>query len=153
MKPLLAVLFGAVLSAGCAGVQAEALTATLLAAGARCGGTSPAPAARWIQDREALEGLSLDAVPAVDLERQRLLLLEMGQQRSGGYRLRLADPGVEVGDGTARLRVEWLMPEPGMMTAQVITSPCLLVALPRGGYRRVEVVDQAGRSRFSLPVP
>jgi len=157
----LAVLAAAGLAACQAGTgnpaddTAEIVT---LAAGTQCGHSEAAPAAVWLdtagelQDayrhmtRQTLGAKTLPG-PLPDFARYGVLQVFMGRQSTGGYQLRLLQPQIEhIGSG-ATVRVEWLSPPPGALTSQAITSPCLLLAVPRGTYRSITVTDQAGHIR------
>jgi hypothetical protein len=76
------------------------------------------------------------------------LLIAMGQRSSAGYGLTLADKVAVVRDGVLTVRVDWREPLPDRLRAQVMTSPCLLVAVPDAGFTRIEVVDQEERLRL-----
>ncbi len=80
----------------------------------------------------------------------RLLLISMGQQRSAGYSLALLSETTTVVDGQISIQVAWNSPPPGMMMAQVVTRPCLLLALTAQNYKGVQVVDQTGALKMSL---
>jgi hypothetical protein len=46
-------------------------------------------------------------------------------------------------DGELTVPVLWTVPADGLFVAQVITHPCIIVALPRRDIRSVTVVDQS----------
>ena len=81
-------------------------------------------------------------------EARQIVLVNMGEQRTAGYGVRLADEAAQVIDGRLRLPVSWVSPKPGMMQAQVITHPCLVVSVDTE-FQQVDVVDQDGRVRLS----
>ncbi|NOZ52397.1 MAG: protease complex subunit PrcB family protein [Gammaproteobacteria bacterium] len=88
--------------------------------------------------------------PLVDFSRYGVLLIAMGQQRTGGYGITLsAQPLVSQGD-VAILQIEWQEPSPDMMVIQMLSSPCLLVKVPRGSYSRIQVVDQRNQIRAEV---
>jgi len=120
--------------------------------------------AKWIASREALEQLLVgqkagqlptqDLKPAlvVDFAASRILLVRMGQKPTAGYSLKL-DPGsCNIAQETASISLVWSEPAPGMVTAQVITNPYILLKLSKGGYDNVKVVDQHKKTLFDLPV-
>jgi hypothetical protein len=122
------------------------------------------PGARWLLDAQALEAAFAEAeqvrlgLPSslnhdVDFSREAVLLLSMGQLATGGYGLRLAEESLPVVSGAGTLRVDWIEPPPDAFVTQALTSPCLLVALPREGYDVLRVVDQNGQTRFELGRP
>ena len=81
-----------------------------------------------------------------DLERGRYALIEMGQRHSGGYGLAVSREAAIVGN-TLRMAATFFSPKSDSMSAQMITSPCVLVHLPEGEYIGVEVYDQNGALR------
>lgn len=129
-----------------------------LALGTQCGYSESTPGARWLDTADELQAayqrmtrqsLGADTLPArlPDFTQYGVLLVNMGQQSTGGHQLRLLHPRLELAASGAAVRVEWLSPPPGALATQVITSPCLLLAIPRGTFRSITVTDQAGRSR------
>lgn len=91
-----------------------------------------------------------EATPEVDFSRSGVLLVEMGRRPTGGYRLALVEGSLAVRDGIAQLSVTWEEPDDDDVVTQVMTSPCLLVTLPRASYREIVVVDQRERQRAQL---
>ncbi len=90
--------------------------------------------------------------PIIDFEQYGALLVSMGQQRSGGYVIKLAREELNINGGVAEITVDWIEPAPGMMTTQVITHPCILLQVPRGVYQAIRVVDQSNIVRAELSV-
>lgn len=90
--------------------------------------------------------------PAVDFDHYGVLLLSMGQQRTGGYAIQLADDQLQMKDSVATVRVKWQKPRPGMMVTQALTAPCLFIKVPRGGYHTLRAVDQRQTVRAELTV-
>lgn len=129
-----------------------------------CGDVSRDPAVIWIGSASDL-GAAYERIqrrqvggagpgpPQVDFSTRAVLWVQMGMQPSAGYGLSLQEAGAEIGAGTLTLHLKWLEPAPGRLYAQVITHPCLLVTVPRGGYQRVEVRDQHGALRMQTEVP
>lgn len=93
------------------------------------------------------------AVPAADFSRQLVLRLSMGQQPTAGSQF--AVTGVRADSRTQRLLVDmaWSPPAPGSMNAQVITRPCVLLGVPAGAWRSVQVLDAQGREKASATLP
>ena len=83
--------------------------------------------------------------PTVNFKAHGALLIEMGRRSTGGYRLSLAERRLAVTGDRAQVQVAWNEPAAGAMVPQIITSPCLLLELPRGDFSAVQVVDQAGK--------
>ncbi|MCU7905978.1 MAG: protease complex subunit PrcB family protein [Candidatus Thiodiazotropha sp. (ex Epidulcina cf. delphinae)] len=86
----------------------------------------------------------------IDPQRFRVVRVDMGQQPSGGYGLKLLSEQLEISADTARVAVEWRKPDPGMAQMQVLTYPCLYLKLEIGDYTRLEIIDQEGVVRHSL---
>jgi hypothetical protein len=79
-----------------------------------------------------------------------IVRVNMGQQPSGGYGLRLISERLEISSDTAKIVLEWFQPKPGMIQTQALTYPCLHLKLAKGDYSRLEIVDQTGRIRHYL---
>lgn len=77
-----------------------------------------------------------------------MVAISRGPQPTPGYGLSL-EGAIREGD-TAIISVHWKTPQPDAVLAQVITHPCLVVALPGGVFREVDVVDQTGETIASL---
>lgn len=131
---------------------------------AMCGDTSREPAVTWIGTAPALRavykrirrhqtGEGAGASMPVDFSSRAVVWVQMGMQPSAGYGLSLQDPAAEIDAATLTLHVKWLEPSPDRVYAQVVTRPCLLVAVPRAGYDRVRVRDQKGTVRMEAEVP
>lgn len=131
---------------------------------AQCGAGLEDRAVRWVKSAAELAlfmdavrgrltlGAPAEAVPEVDFDRERVLLVAMGQKPSTGYAVGLASTELDVAGVTATVRVHWGEPEPGRLLAQVLTCPAALLVLPKGSYEVVRVVDQMGAERFGEPL-
>jgi hypothetical protein len=150
-------LLAAVLAAGCA--HAREVRPEVVRSGVQCGGDAEGTSARWIGSEAALrEALAAEgrlgapaAAPAIDFGREGVVLFAMGRRPTAGYAIALAEPVARVKDGVATIVVRLDRPAPGAMLAQVVTSPCLAVRLPREGLREVRVVDPAGALLATAP--
>jgi hypothetical protein len=150
-----------VVMAGCAQPSVKAagdaaVSIATLASQGQCGAQNR-PTVRWIADagewrdlhaRINSQWMNPPPPPMVDFPREGVLLIAMGQRSSAGYGLTLADKVAVVRDGVLTVRVDWREPLPDHLRAQVMTSPCLLVAVPDAGFTRIEVVDQEERLRL-----
>lgn len=111
-------------------------------AGSHCGGTEAGAKvlASGGDYRAFRERRSLQATPGFPWDGRWLLALSMGRQPTAGYRLALAEARIGYISGDeARIRVRWQEPDPEGVRAQVVTRPCLLVALPSLGVARLRV--------------
>jgi hypothetical protein len=88
--------------------------------------------------------------PTVDFDKYGVVLLTMGQQRTGGYAIKLTSDELAVEDSVATLRIQWQEPQPGMMVTQALTQPCVFIQVPRGSYQTLRAVDQNGKVRAEL---
>lgn len=135
-------------------------TVTPVYQGRHCGRSAASARVSWIQDRAQLEAVvrrmrraTIDAkpVPEIDFERNALVLIELGRRPTAGYQMRLASQRMVMdrGDGLITFSVDG----PGGYAAQVITSPCLLVAVPRGDYRGVRALSTDNAISVHTAVP
>ena len=142
--------------------RAGELQAKALFQSTQCGYTGRLPVAAWITTpfelHQLFQRLGRSEVggstnpPEVDFARNAVLLVEMGQQSTSGYGLELLQESVPVDHDTATVTLSWRRPLPGTITAQVLTSPCLLVGLPRDHYSAIQILDQASQPRLTLPL-
>ncbi|HUP91125.1 MAG TPA: protease complex subunit PrcB family protein [Solimonas sp.] len=102
------------------------------------------PDAAAVQAWELGRGLQMSA--GTPLPATPFVLVEMGERSSAGYGLAVSRTAGRRGEDLI-LRATFLSPAPGRMTAQMITSPCVLVSIPQANYRAVEVIDQGGTLR------
>lgn len=85
-----------------------------------------------------------DAIPW-DSDTLGVLVIHMGRQPTGGYRLSLAVPIIEARRGRGIVNVTRHRPDIGAVVAQVITSPCLVLQFPYKDLKFLRVHDQDGR--------
>lgn len=142
--------------AACAGDDAgsRTMTAETVATGGQCGGSRAEPQLK-VATSEADYAEFLDTgaraesdAPAPNFEQQVAVFMAMGQKPTGGYRLSLRDKEVTIEQGTATIPVTWQSPPSDAMVTQALTSPCLVVTLPRGDYQQIRAVDGDGNERL-----
>jgi hypothetical protein len=123
----------------------------------------PTPAATWISDIDHLKRIYerlkrstlADAraeIPTLDFYHEAALLVEMGQKPTGGYQLEMNKELLFISNGTAEVNFSWIKPPQGTILPQVITSPWILIMVPRGGYSLITVRDQDGQIRAQVAV-
>lgn len=131
-------------------------------ADADCGRDDEQASVRWVEDTPELQRRLEQATAGAEsgapgaarpAPGSLLVLVETGRKPTGGYALSLADPMLRVEKGLARLRVGVREPEPGDDASAWPSSPCLVVALPKGEFNTLEVVDAAGLPIGTLAVP
>jgi len=130
---------------------------TVVRGGAQCGGAAPGPAVRRLGSAAelaaAFAGELGGPAPTADFEGTALLLVSSGQRPTAGHAVELAAPAAAVKGGVALVRVALRAPASGAMTGQVLTSPCLVVALPRAGLTEVKVADGERAVLGAVPLP
>lgn len=103
--------------------------------------------ARWQEER----GVQLQGNEAI--AEAAHALVDVGQRRSGGYGLAVTRKAVLHEDGHLYLRATFVEPAEGAAVTQEITSPCVLVKLPKGRIPFVRVYDQTDRLRADSAQP
>jgi len=140
---------------------ADDAQAQLLWSAAQCG--VERAGARWVADRKEFDTIVVRAashqvgaepaqVEGVDFAQQRVVLITRGRKPTPGYGIELAESPLRIDDERALLTVRLAEPDPDAMQAQMLTTPCALVALPRGGYEELRVLDTEGAEWDSLRV-
>jgi len=79
--------------------------------------------------------------------------VDMGEKPTAGYHFSLTSQQLRIDNAIAQLDLAWLAPQPGGMTAQVITTPCIYLKLQKADYQQVIIRDSQGRQRFLLMTP
>ena len=78
--------------------------------------------------------------PEVNYENQMVIFYGLGQKPSSGYGIELYQTNASLIDGKLHLPIRVIQPAPGMMQAQMLTSPCAIYLLPRVEYSEI-VID------------
>jgi hypothetical protein len=113
------------------------ISAEVLYRGPQCGRDDPGVVqirtadewAAWWESRQPLGATGNAATPAVDFARATVFVISMGRRPTAGYAIAVADFAVRGQSGTVTLPVTWQVPPADGVTAQVITAPCVAVAL------------------------
>lgn len=143
--------------------ERNAVAARPLAGSLACPREQESAAVAWIDDDERLRQVyAAMGVPPrgddalrrrLDMGRGGAVWVQMGQRPTGGYGLSLPEAPAHLTDGVLTLRVRFEQPGPNAMVTQVVTSPCLLVAVDGRGFGRIRVVDEDGQVRADAAVP
>ena len=149
-----------VILSGCAGAAGRAsviikVDADVLFSSGNCAGAGQAVDAVWITDEKefvsilnSVNGLKIGgqaaSVPAVDFGKEGVLMIRMGRKPTPGYGIELASKQIDIQNQTATVKVHWIEPAKGAILAQMITSPCVMIRMSKGGYAAIRVVDQTG---------
>jgi hypothetical protein len=103
-----------------------------------------------LDSKEGLDARHSTLLPgdlASTLNSERVFVISMGVYPTAGYRLSLARTRARLEHGVVTIPLTWHEPAGSAITAQVITQPCLIVAVERRQYTGVRVVDQNGVER------
>ncbi|WP_455211795.1 protease complex subunit PrcB family protein [Kaarinaea lacus] len=98
--------------------------------------------------RKSYIGSQAQQPPSVDMSTHGVLLVAMGQKNTGGYAVDLADKEAVIDAGVLKLSAQWREPKPGMMLTQALTSPCLLLKIPKAEFQSIEIRDQNDVTRL-----
>lgn len=162
------ILVATLFSLGCLhGGETDASNATLrievIYRSASCPTDNKQAHALWIDSPAELQrqwknlhghmlGGASSSTPEMDVGLEGFILVHMGQQRTGGYAIDLADPVVRVKDGFASISVDWVSPAMGDVVTQALTAPCILLKLKTGDFHAIQIIDQNGRVRATADV-
>lgn len=108
------------------------------------------PDPQAVLDWQAARGITLAGGEA--LAQTAFAVVEMGGRPTGGYGVAVARAAT-LRDQAVTLSATFVSPAPGSIRTQALSSPCVLVQLPRGRYARVEVEDQTGEVRARSDAP
>lgn len=153
---------------GCAGTanhskEETTLQVRLLWQGNQCVTKRLTPHATWIEDPALFKktysgftqnytGAQQNLLSQVDFSREGLLIVAMGQKPTGGYGLELNHEIAVVSDDVAVVSVSWIEPQKDAIVPQVITSPCLVIILPKGSYSQIRLLDQNVHLRLQIRI-
>lgn len=121
---------------------------------AHCAGVSAGIRLVTAADLPGIHGGTLDPSRGAPDPNTTLLVISRGDQPTPGYGFGLADFQSDgQSPGTARLTLNWRTPPRDAILPQVITQPCIVVALPQDSLQRIEVFDQHGIAVGSVDLP
>jgi len=91
--------------------------------------------------------------PSVDFGREVVAAVYLGRRPTAGYAVDLV-PSAGGGDagGWLNLTVRVTEPPEGALVAQVLTSPYVMVRVPRKGWKGIHFRDETGRILKGLPI-
>jgi hypothetical protein len=78
--------------------------------------------------------------PGIDLSKQAVMLLAMGERPSAGYGIELDSNPRRIDSDTLKLRVTFNTPDGGL-AASVITNPCLIFSISLEGWNEIIAGD------------
>ncbi|MBU0483701.1 MAG: protease complex subunit PrcB family protein [Proteobacteria bacterium] len=77
----------------------------------------------------------------IDFKTDQIFLISLGNKPSTGYSLSLSANLAEIDEGKINLPVAVKEPDPDKSYAQIITSPCVLLSMPKRNYKDVLIDD------------
>jgi len=142
---------------GCAGMSSQTSTnttipITVLLEAHQCQAKDIVSSASWVRKAEHLDVSLAQQIKAAhpnaipwDSDTLGVLVIHMGRQPTGGYRLSLAVPIIEARRGSGVVNVTRHRPDIGAVVSQAISSPCLVLQFPYKDLKLLRVHDQDGR--------
>jgi hypothetical protein len=113
--------------------------------------------AEWIAISKTLNkhrlGAPAPAYEEIDFINYGVLAIFIGQKPTAGYSVALDNSEISLNNKIAELRLIITEPSRDHFTAQVITSPCILVKMPKAGYSVVRIVDKHNDFHHELKLP
>ena len=111
--------------------------------------TTQATLEKWWQPFARLQ-FPAKALPqdlgAINFDESALFAIFMGSRPTAGYGIELHADRAQVRRASLTIPATWQVPTDDMTTAQIATSPCIIVTVPAQPYRRVTVRDQRGNT-------
>jgi hypothetical protein len=145
------------------GAESKPIPVRILYQDALCGGNRPTPSVTLVAGTDQLKRIFIESkgrmlgpsppAPLVDFDADHVVFIQMGQKPTGGYGIELAEPYATVNDGEALIRLRWIEPAPGSIVTQILTSPCLIISLPKGAYEKITITDENGDVRETISLP
>lgn len=74
------------------------------------------------------------------------VLVQLGQRKNNGYGL-LVGPEAQVDDQRVRLHGTFFDPDTSSVATEALGGPCVLLRLPIGPWRGIDLYDQSGKRR------
>ncbi|HTN33290.1 MAG TPA: protease complex subunit PrcB family protein [Marinobacter sp.] len=142
------IVMASPLVSGCISTQTKTTSGAPLARqisqSAHCGLTAPGhlhlESRNQVSRLEALpeRSLPLDPIKMIDFSQEHVVLVALGQKRTGGFSVTLV--GSKIVDQQLELTVLVLGPEPGSLVTQVLTTPCAVIAVTAAGWNTVRIL-------------
>lgn len=105
---------------------------------------TPGDYQNWIDYRN-VNGLDAD-----DAKKRGVVVVEMGQRPTGGYKLKLNRKKTKIDGDTLNLVMDWHAPRLDAAVSQAMITQCMAIRPPLGSYQTIRVLDQIDNSRGVL---
>ena len=89
---------------------------------------------------------------SIDFLNDVVVAILMKKKPTAGYGISLEEKSAEIKDHIAIVQVNLKKPDPDTMLAQVMTSPCLLIKLPKGRYDTIKFFSQHSELLAALSI-
>jgi len=142
---------------GCTGMSSQTsnnttIPITVLLEAHQCQFQEIVASATWVRKAEHLDFSLAQQIKAAhpnaipwDSDTLGVLVVHMGRQPTGGYRLSLSVPVIEARRGSGVVNVTRHRPDIGAIVSQALSSPCLVLQFPYKDLKSLRVHDQDGR--------
>ncbi len=131
-------------------VDAAAISSNVVYRGNYCPETQPAIrlielAEVWNDWYKTTES-NANTTGNVDFASHSVIVISMGEKPSAGYSLDLsqADESVVIRGNSLNIKSIWRQPAEDDVVAQVITSPCIAISVPKSGFDVIRIIDDSG---------
>ena len=118
-----------------------------------CGTPSQESEVQYFPDKNAYQNWidyrQIDGFNAADARQRGILVFEMGQRQTSGFKIKLdpAQTGISKSHDTLIVRVDTIAPRQDAAVGQAMTTPCVAIRPAAGSYERIKVVDRLGNTR------
>ena len=83
---------------------------------------------------------NVEPKPSLNFKKDNIILVSMGQKPTAGYDISLKARKAPLQENSIVLPVEFITPGSDIV-AQVVTSPCLILAVEKGPYSEIKAQD------------
>ena len=121
-----------------------------------CGTPSQSSEVHYFADPDSYQNWidyrNIDDLNAKAARERGVVIVEMGQRPTGGYTLKLDRKKTKIDGNSLNLVMNWHAPRLDAAVSQAMTTQCVAVRPPTGGYSRIHVLDQIGNTRGELDI-
>lgn len=139
--------------------EAQSFKGEIVQQSLQCKSPQQGPWGKWIHTPEQLLEAEKNAnytqfnyQPnlSVDFSQFEIVVAGMGVKPSLGFSMQLLEPVKRLSTDTLQLTIHFDSPGQDRMVGQAVSSPCILIKLPKTDAKEIEVVDQLGVQLYTL---
>jgi len=78
-------------------------------------------------------------LPAVNFDNEQIILISLGNKNQAGYEIIINNKEITKTENTLFLPITISQPDKLQIYAQLITSPCKIISIPKGDYNEVVI--------------